>query len=95
MWKLFGTNFYIFLPIKYLGLEGENAVPTMLVGGFNLSEDNWDKLKEYQPKHFYLGFKKYLAEQITLSGRCINLTFSGYIHLIRKHYVYLSHPCIQ
>jgi hypothetical protein len=78
--------------VDYLGLEGELSVQMVLVGDFNISEDDRAKLNEYLRKHFHLELRNDPAEQTTLSGSCIDLTFSGYMHLICKPYVsYFSH----
>jgi exonuclease III len=80
--------------INYLGLEGEVSVPMVLVGDFNISEDDQAKLKEYLHKHFHLELKNDPGKQTMLSGSCINLTFSRYMHLICKPYVsYFSYHC--
>jgi hypothetical protein len=83
--------------VDYLGLEGELSKLMVLVGDFNISEDDRAKLKKYLPKHFHLELKNDPAEHTTLSGSCINLTFSRYRHLICKPYVILliSLPSIQ
>jgi hypothetical protein len=75
--------------VDYLGLEGELSVPMVIVGDFNISKDNRAKLKEHLSKHFHLELKNDPAEQTTLSGSCIALTFSRYtrMHLICKPYV--------
>jgi hypothetical protein len=51
-------------------------------GDFNISEDDRAKSKEYLCKHFHLELKNDLAEQTTLSGSCIELTFSTHMYLI-------------
>jgi exonuclease III len=63
---------YSDLVVDYLGLEGELSVPMVLVGDFNISEDDRAKLKEYLRKHFHLELKNDPAEQTTLSGSCID-----------------------
>jgi hypothetical protein len=73
--------------VDYLGLEGKLSMPMVLVGDFNISKDDRAKLKEYLRKHFHLELKNDLAEQTTLNGSCIDLTFSRYMHLICKPYV--------
>jgi hypothetical protein len=59
----------------------------MLVGDINISDDDRAKLKGCLSKHFHLELKNDPAEQITLSGSCIDLIFSRYMHLIYKPYV--------
>jgi hypothetical protein len=43
--------------VDYLGFEGELSVPMVLVGDFNISEDDRAKVKEYLRKHFHLELK--------------------------------------
>jgi hypothetical protein len=45
----------------------------VLVGDFNISEDDRAKLKEYLRKHFHLELKKDPAEETTLSGSCVSI----------------------
>jgi hypothetical protein len=48
--------------VDYLGLEGELSLPMVLVGDFNISENDGVKLKEYLRKHFHLELKNDPAE---------------------------------
>lgn len=53
--------------IEYLGLNGDISVPRGLVMGFNIFEDDRDKLREFLHKHFNLPLKTYPGKQTTLS----------------------------
>lgn len=46
------------------------------VDGRNLCKDVRDKLKEYQRKRFNLERKNYPADETTVDGKCMDLTFS-------------------
>lgn len=61
--------------------------PVAFVGEVNLSKDDPDRFMEYLREHFNLESNNYLAQQATLNASIVDLTFSGYIHLICKQYV--------
>lgn len=60
---------------------------SVLVGDFNLCEEDRDNLREELRKYFHLKLENYPAEQITISGSNTDLTISRYIHFICKSYV--------
>lgn len=64
---------------------------SVIVGNFNLVEDDRDKLKEKLLKLYNLEFKDYTAEQTTLSGSCIDITLYRYTYLL----FFTSLPCIK
>lgn len=65
-------------PVDYFRLEDDMTAPIVLDGDFNLFENDRDILKDYLRKQL----KNYPSEHTTLTGSCINLTFSRYIHLV-------------
>lgn len=63
------------------------SVSMVLAGDFNISVDDWDKLKKYLRNYFNLEFNTDLAQKTTVNGIFVDNNFSRYKRLICKPYV--------
>lgn len=73
---------------------GDLDTPMVLMGDFNTTESKRGELVTFLEDGFALKLNSNINEKTTLSGTCIDLTFSRGLNLTCKSYIsYFSHHC--
>lgn len=67
--------------------SGDIQIPLILMGDFNTTIQDRDRLSDFLAKHFNLTLKNNPDESTTLGGTCIDLTFSRNLDLACQPYI--------
>lgn len=67
--------------------NGDTDIPMIIMGDFNTTSQNREKLTEFLKNHLNLTLKNNPEEATTLGSSCIDLTFSRHLDLHCKPYV--------